>query len=474
MSNFLKLYSGDVAWVKEFTDLEYEDNMLSVNKVRDLLRGEDYVKSMGESYLKKPNPRWDNALYDTYKSMAVFKNYTKTIQDVYTGLVFEKTPMIELPESISYLKNDITATNLSIEAFSQKAFREGFTMGRGAAVVDWDEKTERVYVRFYPTEDILSFERDEDGKLKYIAVVDYKKVKKSRFEANVEATVSAFELKDGVCYVTKYKSLTEFSEIKLERRGKALDFIPVAILGAVVNDLEYIQPPMLGVCNLNLHHYRCFAQLEWARAWAANPTPVLIGVSKETFDEMDVKFGPSEVILLENKDSKLEWVELTATSLPSLVESVKEKELLIAKESAAFLMDQKREAETTGTAKLRDKGNKSSVQVLIKNVTDFIYDTLNIAYFWEVGSFYNEGGKDVMTFEINSDLNERSLEPATITALVSMRQSNLISADTFYDNLRSGGLMRSDKPTEDELKAIGEQKIEPVIKPNTTQNTPTV
>lgn len=476
MSNLTRLYAGDVAWVRDFTDEEYIASMNSVKKIRDLLRGEDAVKAEGELYLKKPSRSWGSDLYEIYKDMAVFKNYGKVIQDVYTGVVFEKSPMIQLPEKIKYLQNDITSTNLSIEAFAQKAFREGFTMGRGCAIVDWDEKLERSYVRFYPTEDILSYERDGNGKLVYLAVVDYKKIKKDKFTTNLEATVRTFNLKEDGCYVTVYKSLTAYTESKLEWRGKSVEFIPVAILGSVVNDLDYVQPPMLGVANLNLHHYRCFAQLEWARAWAANPTPVITGMDRETFDQMNIKFGPSEVILLENKDSKLEWVELSALSLPSLVESVKEKELLIAKESAAFLMDQKREAETTGTAKLRDKGNKSSVQVLIKNVTDFIYDVLDIAYFWETGKRYNEDSGEPLLFEINSDLNERSLEPAVITALQQMRMGNLISADTFYDNLRSGGLMRSDKPTEEELKAIEAQRIEPTVTPTPTpgNNTPTV
>lgn len=454
--------SGGTDWVSNFIDDDYLSHQEQVRKVRDLMEGEDWVKSLGKTYLAAVNPDWTDGQYGVYKSMAVFKNYIDTIQNVYTGMVFEKSPMIELPEKIKYLKDDITTTKLSIDSFTQKVFREAFVVGRGGVLVDWDTKLKRCYARLYATEDVLNFGRDETGALTLLVLADYTKDSsiENRFKRVVSAKVRVFELVNGICVCKTYSNATDYVERVVDFRGKPLNFIPFSPFGAISNELNYNKPPMLGVANLNLHHYRSYAQLEHSRAWSASPTPVIKGIPKETFDRMSIAFGPSRVMLLENKDAELSWVELKSDTLPQLESAVKEKELLIAKESAAFLMDQKREAETTGTAKLRDKGNKSSIQVIIKNVTDCMWDVLAFAYFWETGTVYDhETNREELEFEINSDLQERSLEPATITALYQMRLSNLISADTFYDNLRAGALMKNDKTTETELKDIEASKI---------------
>ncbi|MBL1375593.1 hypothetical protein JL924_19125, partial [Acinetobacter baumannii] len=82
--------------------------------IRDCLNGAKAVKARGELYLPKPNPTDtsdDNKKrYDAYKRRAVFVATTSRTLLGMLGQVFERPPVVEIPNSLDMMKNDVSGS----------------------------------------------------------------------------------------------------------------------------------------------------------------------------------------------------------------------------------------------------------------------------------------------------------------------------------------------------------------------------
>jgi len=78
------------------THLDYDENIEAWSRARDVMAGEDAVKSAGVRYL----PRLDSQADDEYaadKARASFFNATARTAEGYVGLVFRRPPFSHTP-----------------------------------------------------------------------------------------------------------------------------------------------------------------------------------------------------------------------------------------------------------------------------------------------------------------------------------------------------------------------------------------
>lgn len=76
-------------------------------------------------------------------------------------------------------------------------------------------------------------------------------------------------------------------------RGNPLDFIPFEFFGATSNTADVEQSPILDIADLNISHYRTYAELEWGRMFTALPVYYAPGGDGEGTAEYNI--GPSMV-----------------------------------------------------------------------------------------------------------------------------------------------------------------------------------
>jgi hypothetical protein len=76
-------------------------------------------------------------------------------------------------------------------------------------------------------------------------------------------------------------------------RGSPLTFIPFQFFGATGNSPDVEQSPLLDIADLNLSHYRTYAELEWGRMYTALPVYYAQGNDGEGAAEYHI--GPSMV-----------------------------------------------------------------------------------------------------------------------------------------------------------------------------------
>ena len=133
-------------------------------RARDVIAGEDAVKSAGEKYLPRLEAQTDEE-YDAYRARASLFNATARTADGYLGLLFRRAPFIKVPEGANALGkamrafvNDADMLGMSFASYARNVAREIIAVGRAGTLMDWEGESEnRVYASLYTAENILNW-----------------------------------------------------------------------------------------------------------------------------------------------------------------------------------------------------------------------------------------------------------------------------------------------------------------------------
>jgi hypothetical protein len=110
-------------------------------------------------------------------------------------------------------------------------------------------------------------------------------------------------------------------------RGQTLDFIPFVFFGAASNAADCEKPPLLDIVDLNLKHYRTYAELEHGRFYTALPTYYAPG--NQDNDAAEYHIGPGTVWEVPSGETP-GILEFKGEGLKTLERALNEKEQQIA------------------------------------------------------------------------------------------------------------------------------------------------
>lgn len=79
------------------THPDYDATLPDWLRARDVLAGEDAIKSAGEKYLPALESQ-SEAEYAAYRQRASFFNATARTAEGYSGLIFRRPPFVKIPE----------------------------------------------------------------------------------------------------------------------------------------------------------------------------------------------------------------------------------------------------------------------------------------------------------------------------------------------------------------------------------------
>lgn len=463
---------------------DYEENYGTWVKCRDVISGTEAVKAKGEEYLPKMSGQ-SKENYSSYKDRAVFYPAVKRTIKGMAGMVFMKDVTVEkLPESLKYLQDDITLTGTPLFGFAKDTFHEIMGIGRGGILVDHTEQgapEQRPYLTFYEAEQIINWRPErKQGKMVTTLVVLYEtyddvdpndkfvisqgeqyRVLELLYED--EDTFQAFatpryrhrvyrlrEVDDPDHPGRKIRVFYVHQEFWPVRNGKNLDFIPFVPMGSESISWDVQAPPTEDMADMVLSHYRSSADLENGRHWCGIPQPYLSGFP----DKGEYKIGGDEIWISTDPQAKAGMLEFTGQGLQPLENALKEKEDKLAVLGMRLLESQKRTAEQPEALRLRMLSDVSTLQSVVRTISQGITKALNMAIWWASAS-----GQEA-TVTLNLDYDETILQSQDLTALVTLWQSEGISYKTLYHNLQKGEIAREGIDFEQELKDIQEEKEE--------------
>jgi len=346
-------------------------------KIRDVIAGQREIKRKGRVYLKGP-PKMDSDDYETYLERATFYNMTRQTVNGMVGQAFSRDPLIlGMPDDFkNAIRLKFGKDGSGHVVFAKTVFSEQVSMGRYGVLVDAPETASTTPTSFavgYAAENILDWDiQDVGGEYQPTRILlrEFKRqrsqpqapqkpgapnkrgmpVKRSDALSTARYTQPSGAFIESFTYATVYRDLvleaqdagppvykqylynesptgTPVSESTPLLRGQPLNFIPFKFFGAQYNTADVEAPPVLDIVDLNLSHYRTYAELEWGRMYTA--LPVYYAPVSDGEGAGDYIVGPSVVWEVE-PDQEPGILEYKGDGLKTLESALQTKEQQIA------------------------------------------------------------------------------------------------------------------------------------------------
>lgn len=496
------------------THPDYDANLLTWLRARDVLAGEDAVKSGGEKYLPRLESQTDEE-YHAYRARAAFFNASARTADGFVGLVCRRPPFIKVPDrssaigkALAEFTNDADMLGTPLASYGQAIVSEVIAVSRAGTLVDWEGEVEnRVYVSRYAAEDIWNWRTERINGRNLLTMVVLKETVQSpgskvqgqtgfgtianrqsqmadgtdEFQAQMVDQVRILKLVGGrgsgvgnkkrrgcQCQVEIWQLLPVGSQAgqkrtgKAEwrlvetriplRRGKPLPLIPFMFHGPRHSLPEVSKLPLGDIIFVNLDHYRLDADYKHGMHFTALPTAWVSGFDKSSTQ----RIGSSTAWVTETQGATAGFLEYTGQGLTTFERAMDRDEHLMAVLGARLLEGQKRIGETAQAIELRHSGENSVLSNLALSASSSLTQVLRWAYWWNsTEDLPDHVTNESVVMELNTDFAMTGMTAQELTAVVKAWQSGALSRDSMLHLFRKGEILPEGRTTEEEDRLIG-------------------
>lgn len=479
------------------THPEYQHWRSEWTKLRDIIAGQREIKRKGRAYLPAMKGA-DSDDYDIYLERATFFNMLAQTRDGMTGMVYRRDPAIKgLPDKF---RNDVRRfgkDGSSHVLFSKSVLSEQAGLGRFGVLVDAPSSVKRgaapsSYAVGYAAENILDWDEIVDDQGFYVpskillrefvrdvewmsppapqTTAEARRARAKGKAANQPMVRQTARTLGGYSYITIYRELVleeiewPSGETKLAYvqylyqedpnsipysrhvpnvRGEPLDFIPFKLFGASGNTLDVEKPPLLDIADLNLSHYRTYAELEYGRLFTALPVYYAPGTDSEGTGEYHI--GPNMVWEVP-QGSEPGILEYTGQGLNALVTALATKESQIAAIGGRLMPGAKSVSESNNQTQLREANEQS---LLLNMIMACEAGMAEVVRWWLMWRDIPLAETVDLRYEINTDFLSTPIGAREMRAIQLMAQDGLLPDDIFYNYMRKAEIITSDVTFED-------------------------
>uniref|UniRef100_A0A6M3L1G9 DUF4055 domain-containing protein n=1 Tax=viral metagenome TaxID=1070528 RepID=A0A6M3L1G9_9ZZZZ len=432
---------------------QYAAHKLQWQKCRDCYEGEDAVKEAGILYLPKLSIVQTVSEYASYKARGYFYEVVPRTISGLVGAATRKRATIEGPDEI---------VEMATPNIIREIIRELLITGRCSLLVDMPlVPSDRSYLAVRTAEQVINW-RDEDGKLILVVMSETREAvnPQDEYDIKVETWFRELKIEGGQYVINLYRpkgdSVWELAETITPRASnKNLGFIPFTFTTPRGITETITQPPILGLANANLWHYRHSADYSHGLHYTGLPTPWVSGHNTKVDEDggiiNDLQIGSGTAWLLEAGGSA-GYLEFTGQGLTALQQALADMESRMALIGARLLESSKRAAEAAETVRLRQSAESATLINVVTAAGDALEQALTQAAQWL-------GLSQEVSVEMNTDFVSDRLEAADIIALIQALQVGGMSLDTFIYNLAAGEILPPDRTVEDEKLLIADGQV---------------
>jgi len=440
----------------------YAGRMAMVKKCRDATEGEDAVHKAGDEYL----PRLKDQTNDDYKAYVTrtpFFNATARTINGLVGMIFRKSPVIEVSASIESYLEDITLTNTPFNEFAEHCANEYLEVGGLGLLVEYPQVTEqaitraqqeaqnlRPYVTEYKVESIINWRygRVNNVVQPIMVVLSESAVTYDEYEEIKVPQLRALWLENGIYLQRVYQKpdnkKDEWKQVGADiiplMNGKPLSFIPFVYFGEL--DCDDIDPPLYDLVNLNLSHYRTSADLEHGAHFTGLPTAVVSGYQHDPAKDEKLYIGSATAWIFPDPQAKASYLEFTGQGLGALASLKKEKEAGMAALGARMLAPEKTGVEASETLRLRHSGEGAVLSSVVNLINAGLTKVLHIFEMWS-------SAEPTATVALNRDFIEQGLTAQSLLALVQSWQAGALPKAELFNSLKQGEIIRQETTFEE-------------------------
>jgi len=499
------------------THPEYDAALPSWFRARDVIAGEDSVKTAGETYLPKLSAHTD-AEYAAYKARASFYNATSRTASGYVGMIFRRAPFMKLTppnpspaldKSMAVLSDDFDQRNTSILSYAKNVVTEVVHVGRAGTLIDWNEVEQRPYASFFKAEAILNWRSERINGRYTLTLVT---LAEPAIIPTDDPFVTTTENRIRVLRLIPSSPSASGDETHSARRGRDelpspsgrgiegegqtgtsspfSPFAPVQIYQVelwreVRSDnavewqlLESHVPKRLGK-PLSFIPFVFHGPIHSRPEIQRPPLDDVIAINLDHYRlDADYKHGvhftalPTVWVAGFEPDSTLKigsmsaWVsstigatagflEFTGQGLETFERAMERDERLMAILGTRLLETQKREAETAEALLIRHAGEESILSTLALSVSDSLTRALRIVSWW-IPTATLEDSPDAVdqSISLNTDFGIKGLTAQELQSIVAAWQAGAISQDTMFELFRKGEILPDGRSNSEELSLL--------------------
>src|SRR5262245_60321428 len=366
---------------------EYAQTEDSWQRCRDVLGGSEAVKAQGERYLPRllgqSTITFEGRVineYESFKMRALFYEATgRTLQGL-LGALFRRDPQVSVPEPMLLQLDDVTGTGIPFNAFAQTIAQEVISTGRYGVLVDLPSDAitaPQPYWCAYRAEAITNWRMEPRDGVQVLTLVvlkeEIEEVASDGFDIETTPQYRVLRLDDDGWYAVELwrpDASRQDRWVMIERleptiRGQRLPVIPFVFFGPTSLLPTVERPPLLGIVEVNLSHYRSSADLEHGRHFCGLPTAWVAGFPTET----QLKIGSAVAWVSDNVQAKAGMLEFTGQGLGALEKALDEKEAKMAALGARMLENPRAGVEAAETIRLRTQGEHNFLETLAKTLS---------------------------------------------------------------------------------------------------------
>lgn len=474
-------------------------------KLRDVIAGSREIKRKTELYLRRM-PGQDDAAYARYLERAVYYNMTAQTQTGMLGQVFRRDPVIKgLPPKFKdtvvagFAKDGSGHVN-----FTKTVMSEALAMGRYGVLVDIDSQPAQLAKSFavgYATENILDWTvEDVNGSYQLTRVLLREFERKVSNAANQQnpwigarnpssprgraqtasvqtAATSRAGRQQGFVkssqYIEAYTYTTIYRELLLVQdedtgnwtyiqnvyeedpqtsprqtftpnvRGTNLNFIPFMFFGASSNGADVEKPPLLDIADLNISHYRTYADLEHGRIYTA--LPVYYAPTKDDEGAGEYHIGPDMVWETPADSPPPGIIEFHGTGLRALETALNTKEQQIAA-IGGRLMAGAKSSESPNQTILREANEQS---LLLNAITATDAGMREVVRWWLMWRDVPLAQSGATRYLINRAFLSSPVGARELRAMQMMYDDGVVPVEIFYTYLLKAEVLDADVSEED-------------------------
>ena len=438
------------------THPQYDATADQWQRIRDVMGGEDAVKARGSGYLPMLSGA-DHDEWNGYLTRALFYNATARTVAGLAGAIFRKDAVIEAPDVLNDTLEAVTPTNAPFSILAKQAVEEVIAVGRVGVLIDMPEDGDEPYVAMYLAEDVINWRAEYvAGEERLILAVLHETVEEQGDDEYETVEVDQWrvlKLVDGSYVQEVWREIegaapmgnrfVMVSQVSPSIRGRALDYIPLVLIGPTDIGPTVERSPIIDLVDVNLSHYRTSADLEHGAHFTALPT---YWATAGTGSTPEYRVG-SGVAWIVEPGGQAGILEYAGQGLKALEERLAGKERLMAVLGARLLEDQKKAVETADAIRLRHSGENS----LLATIADTVSRGLTVALTW-LAEWQSAAGD--VSVQLNKDFVDVAMTPQEITAMVAAWQSGGISRETLFYNLQRGEVIPAERTFEEEVELI--------------------
>lgn len=454
---------------------DFFDLVKSFGLIDDILRGEEYVKSLRQTYLPYTSGMNSmrqmilkkdvsiglslselSALYDDYLVRAQFPSWTEDALLIMNGLVSQVVPTPKVPKDLNYLIENATSDGFSLTELFKRVCYQLVRYGKVTLVADtWVDG--KGYISIYDGYAEYNWDYTSSFGRKDLNMVAFKEQVRSSNDPFIHTTKTqrrAYLIgADGLAKVYTHDdetgSTSEFAEF-LGQRARPLKYLPVVRVNSLDGVDESCNPPLLSICRSALKAYVLSADLFSGLHRSCHPQLYVTGIDASPFQatvqnnvagnrnpaktNQNLGYTGAGTVWTLPSGSTAGYIEPHGTGMQRVSEEIKGQRRA-ALEAGAKVMDVG--AESGNAREARQNDQYSTLYNIIKNSAKAIEQCLR--YIYDMSAVLeNKAIENTIQFEVPTDFGRASIDATTAAHLMSAAERGAISFDSYWTYVATG------------------------------------